>query len=169
MIRMLRLDERLVHGQVATKMLVSLDIDTLVVVDDNTAASEIASKAIMMAVLGSGKGDKIKTSIKTTEVAVRLLNDPRCEPKKILIVCRYLDTLLAIVRGVPGIHELNVGNYGSIIEGSADRENIVSSLFLNEQEKEIFREILATDIDVYVQKTPDGPKATKEELIKLIG
>lgn len=165
MIKLLRLDERLVHGQVATKMLVSLDIDTLVVVDDATANNKMSTQAIMMAVMGTGKGDKIKTSVKTIDVAVRLLNDPRCEPKKIFIVTRQLEDLVRIAREVEAVKTVNLGNYGSMAEDALERHMLSKGIRFSDDEFDLVRELLSLDIDVYAQMTPDGPKVTKQELI----
>ena len=49
MIKWVRLDERMIHGQVATKWSRTLGVDRIVVADDTAAASDIMQKSLMMA------------------------------------------------------------------------------------------------------------------------
>ena len=53
MIKMIRLDERLIHGQVATKWSRLLDVDRILVADDEAAENEIVKKSLMMAALAA--------------------------------------------------------------------------------------------------------------------
>ena len=49
MIKWVRLDERMIHGQIATKWSRTLGVDRIVVADDTAAASDIMQKSLMMA------------------------------------------------------------------------------------------------------------------------
>ena len=49
MIAMLRLDERMIHGQVAVKWSRHTEVDRIVVASDEAAASPLTQKALMMA------------------------------------------------------------------------------------------------------------------------
>ena len=48
MIKWVRLDERMIHGQVATKWSRTLGVDRIVVADDTAAASDIMQKSLMI-------------------------------------------------------------------------------------------------------------------------
>ena len=49
MITLLRLDERLIHGQIAIKWSRHTGVDHIVVISDNAAANPIIQKSLMMA------------------------------------------------------------------------------------------------------------------------
>ena len=166
MIKLVRLDERLIHGQVAARLLKSIDVDTAVVVDDESANSKIATQALLMSVIGAGLSGRIKTSVKTADVGIRMLNDPRCEPKKIIIVVRDINILYRIANEVPGIQEINIGNYGGIVESDEPRKMIARGFSVNGSEAKIFKEIAKSGKRVYFQPTPDSELIDTEELLK---
>lgn len=165
MILLVRLDERLLHGQVAARLLKSLDVDTVVVADDPSAASKIATQALLMAVTGAGLSTKIKTSVKDTLTAVRLLKDPRCDPKKIVIIVRELQTLLKIAREVPGVSKINIGNYGNLVESDVPRKRIAKELSVNPKEAMLLKELIQTGKNIYAQMTPDSSRLDAQELL----
>lgn len=59
MIKWVRLDERMIHGQVATKWSRTLGVDRIVVADDTAAASDIMQKSP-----DDGCTDHCKTAIR---------------------------------------------------------------------------------------------------------
>ena len=104
MIAMVRLDERLIHGQVAIKWSRHLNVDRIVVVSDEAAANPVVQKSLMMAAPATAK-----TTIKSLEKAVKLLQDPKAADHKILIIVSSPEDLLKIVTQVQGIPVINVG------------------------------------------------------------
>ena len=72
MIVFFRIDERLIHGQIAIKWSKYTNADRIVVANDAAAASPIIQKSLKMAAPAG-----IKTTIKTVDDAIKLLNDPR--------------------------------------------------------------------------------------------
>jgi len=158
MIKLIRLDERLLHGQVAVKWLNVLDIESVLVADDTTALSPIATKAMLMsAAMGKGSGS-VKTSIKTIGDAIRLLNDVRAKPKKIFVITRELSDLQRLINEAPDIQEINIGNYGTLQKTGEPRREIIRRLFLNNAEIEQMREIVNCGLQVYFQATPESER-----------
>ena len=81
MINHIRLDERLIHGQVAIKWSRHTGVNRIIVANDDAAKNPIIQKSLMMAAPTTAK-----VAIKTVEDAVTLLNDPRCEALKIMVI-----------------------------------------------------------------------------------
>ena len=98
MIKLVRLDERMIHGQVATKWSRTLGVDRIVVADDTAAASDIMQKSLMMAAPAT-----CKTAIVTVDKAVSLCNDPRAAGLKILLIVSTPENLLRVAKEVKGI------------------------------------------------------------------
>lgn len=109
MIKWVRLDERMIHGQVATKWSRTLGVDRIVVADDTAAASDIMQKSLMMAAPAT-----CKTAIVTVDKAVSLCNDPRAAGLKILLIVSTPENLLRVAKEVKDIPQINVGNYGRV-------------------------------------------------------
>ena len=81
MIKQLRIDERLIHGQIATQWSKALDVDMICVANDAVAANAIAKSALMMA-CPPGR----KANIRGVDETIRLLQDPRAEKLKIMLI-----------------------------------------------------------------------------------
>ena len=74
MIALLRIDERLIHGQVATSWSKALDIDTIVCASDEAAQNPLKKKMLLIAA-PPGK----KTHVRSVDEVIGLLQDPRAE------------------------------------------------------------------------------------------
>lgn len=81
MIALLRIDERLIHGQVATSWSKALDIDTIVCASDEAAQNPLKKKMLLIAA-PPGK----KTHVRSVDEVIGLLQDPRAERMKIFLL-----------------------------------------------------------------------------------
>ena len=152
MIKMIRLDERLIHGQVATKWSRLLDVDRILVADDEAAENELVKKSLMMAAPSD-----CKTTVVSVDSAIRLCNDPRAQQLKILLIVSTPENLLKVTKEVQGIEKVNIGNYGRIaskINGQI-RDTYTKNLYLYSEEAEILKQVIMTGTDCVVQTIPD--------------
>ena len=104
MIKLFRIDERLIHGQIAIKWSRHTGVDSIVVANDHAAENVMIQKSLKMAAPPG-----IKTVIKTLDAAIATLNDPRCEPLKVLVLVNSPADALKMVRAVKGIPFVNIG------------------------------------------------------------
>ena len=109
MIKMFRIDERLIHGQIAIKWSRHTGVDHIVVGNYAAANSPIIQKSLKMAAPAG-----IKTAIRSVDDAIALLQDPRCEAMKILMLVNSPEDAERVVAAVSGIPYINIGNYGRI-------------------------------------------------------
>ena len=109
MIKLFRIDERLIHGQIAIKWSRHTGVDSIVVANDNAASNVMIQKSLKMAAPPG-----VKTVIKTIDDAVKTLNDPRCEPLKVLVLVNNPEDAVEMVTQVSGVPFVNIGNYGRV-------------------------------------------------------
>lgn len=152
MVVLARLDERLIHGQVAIKWSRLLDVDRIVVADDEAAKSEMMQKTLMMAAPAT-----VKVAIVSVDRAVALCNDPRSEQLRILLIVSSPESLLRVAREVKQIEKINVGNYGRVAPRRAgmQRKLFDANLYADEQEASVLREVVATGIPCELRTIPD--------------
>ncbi len=162
MIKMVRLDERLIHGQIAIKWSRHTGVDRIFVVNDDAANNSIVAKSLLMAAPAT-----CKTAIKGIDDAIRMLQDPRCDSLKILVVCSTPEDLLRIATEVKDIPLINVGNYGRIApkHGEEARKTLRRNLYLYEDETAILKKVLETGIDCVYQTTPEEAPETLRSII----
>jgi PTS system mannose-specific IIB component len=163
MIKMLRLDERLIHGQITIKWSRHLGVDRMVVLNDEAANNELIRKSLLMAAPGS-----VKTTIKGMDDGIALLNDPRGAPFKMLALAALPEEVLRILQEVPGIQKVNVGNYGRVAprQGTEHRKTYSANLYLYPNEVEILRQIINTGVECVYQTTPEDPPTPLKDVIK---
>lgn len=161
MISMIRIDDRLVHGQVAVKWSKELGISRIVVVSDSIAQNEIQVSALKMA-----GPSGVKVAVLSLEKAIAILNDPRSEQLKILVVTNEPKYVAGLVSKLKEKPMLNMANYGRIGGSLSDKEKITETVYLSEEDKETLKEIFDAGYDFSYQPLPDD---TPQSLKSLIG
>ncbi len=161
MIKFFRIDERLIHGQIAIKWSRHTGVDHIVVANDAAAASPIVQKSLKMAAPST-----CKTAIKSVEDAIKLLNDPRCEPLKCLVLVNSPEDAVKVVEHVKGIPYINIGNYGRIAQEKPGhpRKRYGNNIYADDIEVESFKKLIATGLKCIYQTTPEEPS---EDITKL--
>lgn len=163
MITFFRIDERLIHGQIAIKWSKHTGVSHIVVANDAAAGNPIIQKSLMMAA-PSG----IKTAIKTIDEAIGLINDPRAQSLKIMVLVNNPTDAVSVIEKVKGIPFINVGNYGRIapeIPGKP-RKSYGRNIYCNEVEVEQFRKLVATGLKCIYQTTPEEPAEDVSRIFK---
>lgn len=163
MIPLIRLDERMIHGQVAIKWSRHLSVDRIVVVNDKAASNSIIKESLMMAAPATAK-----TAIKGVEDSIKLLNDPRGASHKMLVIVSNPDDLLKIIQNVPDIPLVNVGNYGRVASkvNGEERKTYRRNLYAYDSEVAVLKKVIATGIKCVYQTIPDD---APEDLAKVLG
>jgi len=161
MIDVLRLDERLIHGQVAVGWVKGSNFDTLLVVDDQSAKDEFVKKTLYMAA-----PNNIRTFIMTTQEALNVLTDERSRERHIFTVVRHIDTLLEIAEKEIEVKEINIGNYGRLVLSDKQRYSYGGKLFLDDEEKAKLLSLSRLNIPSSFQLSPQAPKQSLESVLQ---
>lgn len=160
----LRVDDRLIHGQVAMTWSKQLRVQGIVVANDDASNDNTQKMALKMAV-PSG----IKVLIKPVREAIQVLNDPRASQMRILVLTKNIKDALEIRRQVGEIEFLNIGNVGRF-DGIdvAQKKILTPTIMLTDQEAEALKELSVLDPETCIQQVPnDERKLVKEVLDKL--
>lgn len=160
----LRIDDRLIHGQVAMTWTKHLKVNGIIVANDDAANDNTQKMALKMAV-PSG----IKVLIKPVDEVIRILNYPKASQMRLLVLTRTVKDALRIRRQVGKIEFLNLGNTGRF-DGIdiSEKTVLTSTIMLTAEEKECLRELAGLDPGVCMQQVPnDEKKFVKDILDKL--
>lgn len=162
MIKLFRIDERLIHGQIAIKWSRHTGVDSIVVANNNAAANVMIQKSLKMAAPPG-----IKTVIKSIDDAVKTLNDPRCEPLKVLVLVNNPDDAIEMAKRVKGIPFVNVGNYGRVApkKPRKERMRLDNNLYCDEDEIVSFKDLMAEGLECIYQTTPEEAAIPLKKLI----
>lgn len=150
----LRIDDRLIHGQVAMTWTRQLKVQGIIVANDDAAGDNTQKMALKMAV-PSG----IKVLVKPVDEVIRVLNDPKALKMRILVLTRTVKDALKIRKNVGEIEFLNLGNTGRFdgIDVS-EKQIITSTIMLIEEELEAARKLAELDPKFCMQQVPNDER-----------
>mgnify|MGYP002252837395 FL=1 len=160
----LRVDDRLIHGQVAMTWTKQLAVQGIVVANDEAANDNTQKMALKMAVPGG-----IKSLIKPVDEAIRILNNPKASKMRILVLTRTVKDALKVRQSVGEIGFLNVGNTGRF-DGIDVSEKLVltPTIMLTKTEQQALKDLVALEPKTCMQQVPnDEQKLVKDVLDKL--
>lgn len=150
MIVLLRIDERLIHGQVATSWSKALDIDTIVCASDEASQNDLKRKMLMIAA-PPGK----KTHVRGVDEVIGLLKDPRAERMKIFLLTDNPGDALKLVKAL-NIQNVNLGNYHN--RKAEKTAQINGAVQVDEADLDALKELGELVENSYAQSLPSTEK-----------
>lgn len=144
---LIRIDDRLIHGQVALGWSRSKGINYILAVDDETAKNALQCSLLKMATPPG-----VKSSIVGVDKAAEILSSGKLEKKKVMLLTKGVDTLLQLKEKGIDICEVNVGNLRS-----KEGKKILDIVYLSDHEIGVFKTLSAEGVKFYVQSLPDQP------------
>ncbi|AVK61472.1 PTS mannose/fructose/sorbose transporter subunit IIB [Lactobacillus sp. CBA3605] len=161
MIKMLRIDDRLIHGQVAVTWSKQLAVNRIIVASDSISQDPIQVSALKMAA-----PEGIKAFILPVDKAAKMLNDPRADRLKILLVMNNpaeVAQLLSELTTQPSV--LDVANYGRVA-GIEGRHKITDTVYLSDDEVTIFKTMATKGSHFIYQPLPNDAVKSVDELLE---
>ncbi|MDF3331777.1 PTS sugar transporter subunit IIB [Klebsiella quasipneumoniae subsp. similipneumoniae] len=126
MIKLVRIDYRLLHGQVVFAWTRALDIDHIIVANAKAAADAFITMSLNLA-----KPAGVTLDIATVEQAAEKLNSGKLDHKKVMVVLGNTAETLALVEKIP---EISAINYGGCHFQKATARTIRSQLHYNHKQ-----------------------------------
>jgi fructoselysine and glucoselysine-specific PTS system IIB component len=156
MIKLIRIDDRLLHGQVAFTWTPALGADCIVVSNDKVANDEFLKMTLNLA-----KPASAKLLIKSLADTVAFLNDPRSQSLKILIIINAVKDASILANEVSEIKSVNFGG----IRTKEGARSISKAVAVTGQDILIIKEMLGKGIELEVRQVPTDKKVLIESLI----
>jgi len=161
MISMIRIDDRLIHGQVAFVWTKYLGVNRIIVANDQVVKNDVQKMSLKMAT-----PDTAKCSILSVEDAVQVLNDPRAESLKILVIVNNPTDVRRIIEKVSNIPLVNVANYGRISSDLGAKRKLCDTVYVTDVDVEEFNKIIDSGMKTEYQVVPTTTAKPMAELLK---
>ncbi|GMA08822.1 PTS sorbose transporter subunit IIB [Tetragenococcus halophilus subsp. flandriensis] len=165
MITQVRVDDRLIHGQVAMVWTKELNVPLLVVANDEAAKNEVTQMTLKMAVPNG-----VKLLIRSVDEAIDVFNDPRGKDRRIFVIVNSVSDATKIAQNVEDIESVNVANTGRFDKSDPKSKTMLfPSVQLNPDELEAAKELSKIEqVDSYNQVLPTNSRYNlKDALSKL--
>ena len=162
MITQVRVDDRLIHGQVAVVWTKELNAPLLVVANDEAAKNEVMQMTLKMAVPNG-----MKLLIRSVDDAIDVFNDPRGKDKRIFVIVNSVADATKIAKNVTDIESVNVANAGRFDKSDpATKTMVFPSVQLNPEELEAAKELASlTRVESYNQVLPTNSKLSLKQAV----
>ena len=157
MIKMTRVDHRLLHGQVAFTWIKAVGADCILIANDAVAKDELR-----MAVLKMAKPQGTKLVMKSVDDSIKVLTSGVTDKYNLFIITESIEDVWRLCRAVPAIREVNIGGV-KVEEG---KRQISKAVFVSDEECAQIRDLVDDGIHVFVQMIPSDES---DEAMKLIG
>lgn len=153
MILMARVDDRLIHGQVAVKWCKELDVNRIIVASDAVAANKL-----QVAALKAAAPQGVKAAVFSDSKAASIVSDPRADKLKILLISNDPRDMLQVFKRVQERPVLDIANYGRISGGLDQKRKLSDSVYLTQEDEKVIREINDLGITIIHQALPSDPR-----------
>ncbi|SJZ55342.1 PTS system, mannose-specific IIB component [Pilibacter termitis] len=157
MLANIRIDERLIHGQVATMWTNYLKTDRIIVVDNDVVKNEMDKDVLKMA-----KPSSVKLSILTARGAAKRINDGNYDDQRVFLIVKKPSTLAEMVECGAKLEEVNVGNM-SAKQGS---RQVAKSIGVTEADIAAFHYLADHGVKLVAQMVPNEDKTNFMTLLK---
>lgn len=157
MIKLTRIDDRLLHGQVSFTWTPALGVDCLLIANDKVAKDEFMKMA-----LGLAKPAGAKLLIKSINDAAAFLNDEKSRNAKILLLVNSVKDANAMANAVAEIKSINFGG----LRTKEGAKLISKAIAVNEEDIHIIRELLAKEIELEIRQVPTDSRQMVENLLE---
>lgn len=146
MIKAVRVDHRLLHGQVAFSWTKILGTDCILIANNAVAKDNLRMSALRMA-----KPEGVKLVIKSIEDAVSSLKSGVTDKYHLFIIVESIEDAYRLSSEVEVIKEINLGGTKS----ADDRKQISKAVFVSERDCDLIKNMNENGIHINVQMVPD--------------
>ncbi len=157
-VTVMRIDDRLIHGQIVTRWIADAHADMILVADDK-AASDSTQQMLLKLVAPSN----IELQIKSVEEAKKMLDNE--VTKNVLLMVRNPASALQLCNLGFKIDSINVGNISNS-RSETGRKKLLPFIFVEKQDVDCLKELSAKGIHLDVRAVPNDKSIDGLELLE---
>lgn len=157
MIKLLRVDHRLLHGQVAFSWTQFLGVDCILIANDSLMTDELRKTTIKLA-----KPQGVKVVMKNIEDSINAINSGVTDKYKLFVVVESIEDAEKLIKGTDKFKVLNLGG----IKAREGTRNISKAINVTPKEEEILKELINLGIEVEIRQIPNDQKIMAKTVLK---
>jgi len=148
-IQMVRIDSRLIHGQVITKWLRQTNANRIVIIND-----ALANDDFMKEIYEMSAPSNITVDVYTIEHAINYWEEDGMGDGNLFILFKDIETLYEVVKKGMPINEIQIGGLGS----GPDKTFVFGPIAFNDEDYEMLNELNDDNRYIYLHQVPEEPK-----------
>ncbi|MNB77391.1 PTS system mannose-specific EIIAB component [compost metagenome] len=155
-----RIDDRLIHGQVATRWTKETNVQRIIVVSDEVAADTVR-KTLLTQVAPPG----VTAHVVDVAKMIRVYNNPKYAGERIMLLFTNPTDVERVVEGGVNITSVNIGGM-AFRQGKTQVNNAIS---VDQNDIEAFKKLNARGIELEARKVSTDQKLKMMDLIGKVG
>jgi len=154
-----RIDDRLIHGQIVTAWCITLGIQEIIAIDD-----KLAGNPMMQSIMTMGVPPQYSPKIVTVAQAKEILKTPTTKTR--LVVTRFCKNLSDIRNEISGCEHVNLGNCSKQPDSLYDVRGfgVGKVISLTQADMDILNALDADGVEIINQLVPTEKKTTWSDL-----
>ncbi len=149
-IRLVRIDSRLLHGQVATVWTKAISPDRILVVSDGVAKDNLRKTLITQAAPAG-----VEVNVIPVDKLISVYQDPRFDQVKAFLLFETPRDVLRVVKSGVEIKSVNIGSL-SFTDG---KKMVTDAVAIGGDDSQTFRELHNAGVELEVRKVPTDKKS----------
>lgn len=145
MIVTMRIDDRLLHGQVVYSWKAALSYNAVVIASDEVASDETRQMALKMSC-----PEGVRLAIRSIEEAAKLLKNPKLDPMKVFVLCRNPKDAYRLLQLIDEKPVLNVGG----MQNDDGKVQLSPAVYVSQEDIKYLDSIQESDITIEVRQVP---------------
>lgn len=155
MIVLVRIDDRLLHGQIALSWKSELSYEAIVIADDAAAKDEFRKNALKI-----GVPEGVRLAVRSVEEAAKLLKHEKLEKMRVLVVVGSTASAVRLYELMEEKPSLNIG----CIQSQAGKKMFSKAVYFEEKDILNLNAIENRGIEIFVQEVPSTVRYRYAEL-----
>lgn len=152
----IRIDDRLIHGQVATLWTNELNVTRIMVVNDEVANNEVQKTMLRIAAPSN-----VSTSLISEEKAVHNILSRKYKGQRVLVIVKDPQTIIRLIDNGLDIKKINVGNMST----RDNTRHIKPSVSITPNEERAFHELLDRGVEITAIMVPTDKRIYLRDII----
>ena len=145
MIKLLRVDYRLVHGQVAISWSGYLGADCILVANDEAAKDEMRQSVLRLS-----KPQRTKLVIKSIEDSIRAIKSGVTDKYNLFIVVNNIQDVESLAKEIPELNYVNLG----VLPANENTKALSKAINVTSEDVKTLKKLLAKNIEIDIQQVP---------------
>ena len=155
-VKLVRIDDRLIHGQVATTWIKNYEIEQVLIINDKAANDPIQKSVVGLAAPPGGK-----VMIFGVNQFINILKKSEIKKSTMLLFTTSTDVLKIVESGLVDIKEVNAGG----MRFNDTRKRLTKAISVTPEEEQAFVKMMDKGIKINVQMVPKDTSVDFKTLI----
>ncbi|MDD3173703.1 MAG: PTS sugar transporter subunit IIB [Herbinix sp.] len=159
MIKVLRVDDRMLHGQVAVAWTNFFKVDTILIANDDLITDQTMQMAFKLATPPG-----ITLSMKSLDGAVAVINNPKHAARSIMVITRNIEDAEYVCQCTENaVKNILIGG----LRSSAGKKQVDMNSYLDDSDMNLLTKLHDAGVSITMQADPTSKKLLYADVLRL--